>query len=167
MGLELLTQADMVLDNCGRPVPPKGYRFVDLPRIIPFHSTVPVATAGVAASREFGDDESVILVTAVTPGVAGNNIVVKLFGPPSSGLPHNQPESVSVVGTTIAYNPATDASGNVIYNPPTQGTNLQMLNALNGSLQASALATFSLFSGPITASGFGKIPSPGNLENGS
>lgn len=37
MNLELLTQADYVLTACGRPVPPKGYRFVDLPRVIPFH----------------------------------------------------------------------------------------------------------------------------------
>lgn len=35
--LELLTQADYVLTPCGRPVPPKGFRFVDLPRVIPFH----------------------------------------------------------------------------------------------------------------------------------
>lgn len=38
MGLELLSQADYVLNACGRPVPPSGYRFVDLPKIIPFHS---------------------------------------------------------------------------------------------------------------------------------
>jgi hypothetical protein len=37
MGLELLTQADYVLNACGRPVPPKGFRFVDLPKIISFH----------------------------------------------------------------------------------------------------------------------------------
>lgn len=37
MTLELLSEADYVLTACGRPVPPKGYRFVDLPRVIPFH----------------------------------------------------------------------------------------------------------------------------------
>lgn len=40
MGLELLTQADYVLNACGRPTPPRGYRFVDLPRIIPYHQTI-------------------------------------------------------------------------------------------------------------------------------
>lgn len=40
MGFELLTEADYVLDACGREVPPPGYRFVDLPRVIPFHSAV-------------------------------------------------------------------------------------------------------------------------------
>jgi hypothetical protein len=39
MGLELLTQADLVLNKCGRAVPPPGFKFVDLPRIIPFHHT--------------------------------------------------------------------------------------------------------------------------------
>lgn len=34
--LELLREADMILDACGRPVPPPGYRFVDLPRCMSF-----------------------------------------------------------------------------------------------------------------------------------
>ena len=40
MGLELLKEADYILDACGRPVPPPGYKFVDLPRIIPYQTTV-------------------------------------------------------------------------------------------------------------------------------
>jgi hypothetical protein len=32
VGLELLREADMILDACGRPEPPPGYNFVDLPR---------------------------------------------------------------------------------------------------------------------------------------
>ena len=39
MGIELLTQADYVLNACGRPVPPQGFKFVDLPKIIAFHRT--------------------------------------------------------------------------------------------------------------------------------
>jgi hypothetical protein len=34
---QLLTQADYVLNACGRAIPPPGYRFIDLPYIIPFH----------------------------------------------------------------------------------------------------------------------------------
>jgi len=45
--LELLTQADLTLNNCGRPIPPAGYRWVDLPRIIPFQK---VLANGVAQS---------------------------------------------------------------------------------------------------------------------
>jgi hypothetical protein len=36
MPLEMLREADMVLNACGRPVPPAGYRWVDLPRVLPF-----------------------------------------------------------------------------------------------------------------------------------
>lgn len=166
MGLELLSQADYVLNACGRPVPPKGYKFVDLPRIIPFHQTVDF-TAAVAASRIYGDDQSSILITAVNPGAAGNSIVIQLDYVPPGGFPPNQASSVSVVGDTITYLPATNAAGAVIYNPPSQGTNLQLLQAFAASAAASALVTASLNGGPITASGFGKIPSPGNLQNGA
>lgn len=37
--LELLEAADYVLDKCGRPQPPPGYRFVDLPYFIPLKAT--------------------------------------------------------------------------------------------------------------------------------
>ena len=49
MSLELLTQADYVLNSCGRPVPPKGFKFVDLSKIIAFHHT-PQATGGAGGS---------------------------------------------------------------------------------------------------------------------
>ena len=48
MGLELLSQADYVLNACGRPVPPAGYRFVNLPKIIPFHETLTTNPGGTA-----------------------------------------------------------------------------------------------------------------------
>lgn len=66
MGLELLTQADYVLNACGRPVPPKGYRFVDLPKIIPFHATL---TEGVGTSATILDEDGTGLkFTAIAPG---------------------------------------------------------------------------------------------------
>ncbi len=34
MGLELLREADMILNQCGRPTPPPGVKFVDLPRVL-------------------------------------------------------------------------------------------------------------------------------------
>jgi hypothetical protein len=43
--LELLTQADLTLNNCGRPIPPAGYRWVDLPRVIAVQKVLPTATA--------------------------------------------------------------------------------------------------------------------------
>ena len=47
MKLELLKQADYTLNDCGRPIPPPGYRFVDLFRVIPFHFDT-TATVGPA-----------------------------------------------------------------------------------------------------------------------
>lgn len=40
MGLELLKEADMILNDCGRPMAPPGSKFVDLPRMFGY------ATAG-------------------------------------------------------------------------------------------------------------------------
>jgi hypothetical protein len=44
--LKLLTESDYVLNACGRLVPPPGYRFVDLTRIIPFSGFVPMLGEG-------------------------------------------------------------------------------------------------------------------------
>jgi hypothetical protein len=49
VGLELIKEADMVLDACGRPSPPPGFKFVDLPRIINFSTFVPSLGEGGAA----------------------------------------------------------------------------------------------------------------------
>ena len=122
-------------------------------------------TPGVAASRLFGDDESVIQITAVTPGSAGNSI--QIFMDIAGPFAANQPMSVTVSGTVITLNPQTDGSGHVVYNPPGQGTNAQVLAAFAASAPASALVTATLYGGPLTASGFGKIPNGGFLQGGS
>lgn len=55
MGLELLTQADMVLDACGRFQAPPGFKFVDLPRAIPVSasSVSPVEGPGTTSTGPF------------------------------------------------------------------------------------------------------------------
>lgn len=68
MGLELLTQADYVLNACGRPVPPKGFRFVDLPKIIPFHATL-TTTPGTSATI-LNEDAEGLLFTALAQGTS-------------------------------------------------------------------------------------------------
>ena len=65
MGLELLTQADLVLNACGRPVPPPGFKFVDLPRIIPFHHT-PQGTLTPGAPFIYGSETGVVHFTNLT-----------------------------------------------------------------------------------------------------
>lgn len=52
MGLELLREADMVLNACGRPVPPPGFKFVDLPRALGFFGTM-TSGEGLAVTTPF------------------------------------------------------------------------------------------------------------------
>jgi hypothetical protein len=85
----------------------------------------------------------------------------------AAALAPNQIEHVAVAGNVITYHPACDATGHPIYNPPSQGTNLQMIQAFASTPAAAALVTMTLYSGPYTTSGWGKIPSPGNLQGGS
>ena len=102
MGLELLTQADYVLNNCGRPVAPKGYRFVDLPRIIAFHQT-PQATPGTQTPQiiDNGDIGSISFT-----GVAGTKVqVINQAGTP------NLPFFISVVGNVVTLGASTTAAG--------------------------------------------------------
>jgi len=133
-------------------------------RRVEYCTSVPGGSA-VAATREYGDDESVVRVTAVTPGVAGNNIQIFLDG--NGPFAPNQPETVTVVGDVISYLPLCNGGGMPIYNPPTQGTNAQLVAAFAASPAASALVTLVLASGPATASGWGKIPTGGFLEGGT
>lgn len=49
MALQRLQEADYVLSRCGRPLPPAGYRWVDLTRVIPYRRVVP------AANTQFSD----------------------------------------------------------------------------------------------------------------
>ena len=92
VGLELLTQADYVLNNCGRPVPPKGFKFVDLPKIIPFHHT---------PNTTFIPGPNYCYISE-TGGVVFNNItappvvVTLIIAESGVGAP-----SITVVGNTI------------------------------------------------------------------
>jgi hypothetical protein len=40
MSIQILKDADMVLSPCGRPEPPPGYRWVDLPYCLTFQATI-------------------------------------------------------------------------------------------------------------------------------
>lgn len=76
----MLRQADYVLNDCGRPIPPPGYRFVDLFRVIPFHFDT-VATAGPATpfNRGFTNNADTIFIAR---GVTINsNFQVRLRWP--------------------------------------------------------------------------------------
>jgi hypothetical protein len=114
MGLELLTQADYVLNACGRPTPPKGYRFVDLPRIIPYHQTIGVLPG------QFGD-----LLDEVGCGLKFTNI--SLY-------------TVSILSTIDALSPPTPSC--VLTGDPVAGFTITFTQQTVGDLnltQALAL----------------------------
>lgn len=67
--LELLTQADFVLNACGRPQPPPGYRWVDLPRILAFQTLLPAGT-GQVVSRVQNTGNTVFMCRAISINTA-------------------------------------------------------------------------------------------------
>jgi hypothetical protein len=100
--LELLTQADYVLTPCGRPVPPPGYRFVDLPRVIPFHFDNTVgAQPGTPFNRVVSNTANTVFLTRGI--VLNSGFRVRLRWPSgrfiSSNVLFNQNEQASPMGT--------------------------------------------------------------------
>jgi hypothetical protein len=71
MGLELLKEADYILDACGRPVPPPGFKFVDLPRVINFTTIVPGAGPVATQFRVTNNAKTLFLCRGIstTPAV--------------------------------------------------------------------------------------------------
>ncbi len=70
MGMvELLREADMVLNACGRLVPPPGYRYVDLPRVINFFLN-PATGAGTPYQQRISNDADTLFICK---GVALSN----------------------------------------------------------------------------------------------
>lgn len=126
MGFELLTEADYVLDACGREVPPEGYRFVDLPRFIPFHVTV----SGVGGTGQF---------VPVTDGLVFQGLVFEVVINVLATF-FNQPFSLSVSGSTITVQLAVTAGA-----VTTTWGALQA--ALAADPAASALVVTTLFAG--------------------
>lgn len=104
MGLELLTQADQVLNACGRPVAPKGYKFVDLPKILSFQHT---AIAQQACFESVDDDGNGVVLSFT--GFNAQQITVQTTntaGPFSITVTGNAPFSATVsinISSTAAF----------------------------------------------------------------
>jgi len=118
MGLELLTQADYVLNSCGRPVPPKGYKFVDLPKIIPFHHTPQFSPGGLAMSFDFyptgTEQESYYEQNAgqvLPPNSPTMSLVGSLNSPANNEAQCSQP-GPWVESPTVRYQILIDPTGN-------------------------------------------------------
>jgi len=64
----MLKEADYRLNDCGRPIPPPGYRFVDLFRVIPFHfDTFAAAGPATPFNRAISNNaETIFIARGVT-----------------------------------------------------------------------------------------------------
>ena len=146
MGLELLTQADYVLNTCGRPVPPPGFKFVDLPRIIPFHHTPQGSCAGGVLSFSDESGHGFTMTMTASALLPSYNVVINLIND-TFGAP---PKLVSIVGNTITLQ--------INANPYI--TNAAGIAFFNAIPQLAALVTFGLFNTASAANPFGDMFSP-------
>jgi len=105
VGFELLKEADMVLDACGRPSPPPGFKFVDLPRIINFTTFVPsVGEGGLAGPatqfRVTNNANTLFICRGVGMGQAqGVNFRIKW---PNGRFFNQQPFTPGFAGAAVA-----------------------------------------------------------------
>lgn len=84
---ELLTQADFVLNSCGRPVPPPGLRHIDLSYIIPYQGSVAAGSvAGPTQGRVANNERTVFFCKGV---VMQNDTKVKIKWPNGRFLTQN------------------------------------------------------------------------------
>lgn len=85
--IELLKEADMVLNACGRPTPPPGYRWVDLPRIIPYFADTRVS--GIATpyqSRVSNNADTVFICKGISYGGASSAPSIRVRWPDGTYL---------------------------------------------------------------------------------
>jgi len=172
MGLELLTQADYVLNACGRPVPPKGYRFVDLPKILAYHHTA--VAAPVCWQSVDGSGNGVLLQFT---GFNAPNITVvttTTAGPFSITVTGNTPASATVsinLSSTTAFNiriaDFIQFVNNATLYPQFQalrnlGVIAQTIGASNTDIVSATFATTTCVGSPVTSEAW---PQQGRIEN--
>lgn len=128
--IELLKQADYVLSPCGRPMPPPGYRWVDLPYVLSFRAQLPQCAL-------LSEEARANLEACPVASLPANVVVTINITAPQEGI---GPEafSLTVVGDTINIVLATDGGGTVT----TMGTDI--VAAVIASPAASALITMTV-----------------------
>ena len=128
MSIELLQQADYLLSSCGRPIPPPGMRWVDLPYVLTYRVQ--------NTQLNFISDEAgngVNFVSIAPPGV-----VVTINIPDDSGVIGN-PLLVTVSGQIINVQLATDGAG------LNTSTFTDIATAIMALAAAAALVTATVF----------------------
>lgn len=122
--IEPLRQADYVLSSCGRPIPPPGARWIDLPYVIPYT----IQNAQTVTITD-GSGNGVLFTS-----VAGTGITVKISIPDDTGAISNL-LTITVSGQTITVQLATSGAGAITT------TFTQLVAAIVASAAASALIT--------------------------
>ena len=109
--IELLREADMVLNACGRPTPPPGYRWVDLFSIIPFYANTTFQGTPTTPyqSRVSNNADTVFICKGISYGGADGAPAIRVRWPD---------------GTYLSQFPSTAAG---IY-PTGNGTSLLAMN---------------------------------------
>lgn len=97
-----LRQADYILSNCGRPTPPPGARWVDLPYVIPYR----IQNAQ-TVTIEDGSGNGITFAS-----VAGTGITVMVAIPDDTGTAGN-PLTLTISGQKITVQLATDGGGTI------------------------------------------------------
>lgn len=96
MGLELLSQADWILNACGRPVPPPGTRFVDLPKFIPFHQGVTSPQTAATMGRVANNNNTLFICTGIM--FQTDPVSVRIKWPTGRYLSQNPSPSPAISG---------------------------------------------------------------------
>lgn len=122
MGLELIREADLILDDCGRPTPPPGYKVVPLPRAIAIRLIVNFAPDPIS----WGAEAAAFM--QITPNPNSGTFSVEVLNTGAPGTPF----SITVLGTAITVQLEIDGGGS----PVTTGNSFVTLWA------ASAAAAF-------------------------
>jgi hypothetical protein len=86
--IELLREADMVLNACGRPTPPPGYRWVDLFYIIPFfqNTSITGTPATPYQARVSNNADTVFVCKGISYGGALNAPSIRVRWPDGTYL---------------------------------------------------------------------------------
>lgn len=86
---EQLREADFVLNACGRPVPPPGYRFVDLPRAVPFQFNVAAGVPGTPFNRAVTNKANTQFHIRGLAAGSGSNFLIRIKWPSGRYLSQN------------------------------------------------------------------------------
>jgi len=154
VSIEQLRQADYVLSACGRPTPPPGARWIDLPYVLTFRAQPTV-------SASISEENSDTILFTPNPALPVNTVVTIVLSAPQLGI-GAEAFSVTVVNNTVTVVLATDGGGNIT----STGADVVAGIAANAAAAALVIATVTAVAGiPLAPTGTAGITA--GLQSGS